>query len=765
MTDLTTILMSFLLKHDHSKQLISLSKHITTIEALLQFHAVTVTTGNSTNLFISSKLISLYDSLNHPTSSSTLFHSLHFKDTFLWNSILKSHFSRSHFPKVLSFYSQMRASNVLPNHFTLPMVAAACAHLMLLHHGVNLHGLASKIGLFPCSSAVGSSFVSLYFRCGQMNNAVNVFDDIPVRDVIAWTALVIGYVQNGESEKGLMCLREMHGIGEDAQKPNSRTLEGGFLACGNLGALSEGRCLHGVVIKNGIECSEVIQSSILSLYCKCGVPQEAYRSFCELTNKDLLSWTSIIGVYTRFGRMTECVRFFWEMLENQIYPDGIVIGCILSGFGNSMNVSEGKAFHGLIIRRHYVADEIVNNSLLFMYCKFGMLSFAERLFQGCQQGIECWNFMVFGYGRIGKNVKCIELFREMQYLGIHSESISVVSAIASCAELQATNLGRSIHCNVIKGFMDDNVSVANSLIEMYGRCGKMNFAWRIFNMSERDVISWNTLISSHIHVEHYEEAINLFDKMIMEDQKPNTATFLKVLSACSHLASLKKGERVHHYINERGFKLNLPLGTALVDMYAKCGQLEKSRKIFDSIMEKDVICWNAMISGYRTNGYAESAVEIFQHMEQTNVKPNGITFLALLSACAHAGLVEEGKCLFSKMQNFSVKPNLKHYTCMVDLLGRSGNLQEAEALVLSMPVSPDGGVWGALLSACKTYNQVEMGIRIAMYAIDSEPENDGYYIMMANMYSSIGRWEEAENVRRTMKERCSLGKKAGWSVL
>jgi pentatricopeptide repeat protein len=200
-------------------------------------------------------------------------------------------------------------------------------------------------------------------------------------------------------------------------------------------------------------------------------------------------------------------------------------------------------------------------------------------------------------------------------------------------------------------------------------------------------------------------------------------------------------------------------------MYAKCGHLEKSRKVFDSMMEKDVICWNAMISGYGMNGYAESAVEIFKLMEESNARPNEITFLALLSACAHAGLVDEGKNLFSKMQSYSVKPNLKHYTCMVDLLGRSCNLEEAEELVLSMPIAPDSGVWGALLSACKTHNQIEMGIRIAKQAIDSEPENDGYYIMMANMYSSIGRWEEAENVRKTMKDRCLRGKKAGWSLL
>lgn len=604
-----------------------------------------------------------------------------------------------------------------------------------------------------------------------MDLARKVFDEIPVRDVVAWTALIVGHVQNGEPEKGLVCLRHMYrdGVSENDEKPkpNARTWEGGFLACGNLNAVREGACLHGVVIKYGFADASFIQSSVLAMYSKCGVLREAYKAFCEVMHKDLLCWMSVIGICARFGRMGECVRLFREMQENGICPDGIVIGCLVSGFANSMDVFGGKAFHGVIVRRNYVDDEKVNDSLLFMYCKFGMLSLAERIFPWCRGSGDGWNYMVFVYGRMGEVVKCVELFREMQCLGIRSESIGVVSAIASCAQLGAMNLGRSIHCNVIKGVLDDNILVTNSLIEVYGKCGKMTFAWRVFDMSEKDVVSWNTLISSHVHINLHEEAVNLFNKMVGEDQEPNTATLVAVLSACSHLASLEKGETVHRYINENGFRLNLPLGTALVDMYAKCGQLEKSRMIFDSMMEleRDVICWNAMISGYGMNGYAESALEIFKHMEESNVMPNEITFLSLLSACSHAGFVEEGKYVFERMLSYSVKPNLKHHTCMVDLLGRSGNLQEAENMVLSMPISTDGSVWGALLGHCKTYNQVEMGIRIAKYAIDSEPENDGYYIMMANMYSSVGRWEEAENVRRIMKERCSMGKKAGWSML
>ncbi|KAJ7956803.1 Pentatricopeptide repeat-containing protein [Quillaja saponaria] len=748
-----------------NRHFLFLSNRISTLQSLLQFHALLITTANSNNIFIASKLISLYSSLNKPTCATKVFGSVYPKDVFLWNSIVKSHFSNGNYHQALDFYSQMRVSGALPNQFTIPMVAAACAELTLLNDGKNIHGLALKLGLFTGNSAVGSSFVYVYSRCGLMHDASLMFDEIIVRDVVVWTTLLIGYVQNDESEKGLRCLRHMHKIGEDDERPNFRTLEGGFQACGNLGALLEGRCLHGFVVKNGIGCSQVVQSSLLSMYSKCGTPQEAYESFSEVINKDILSWTSIIGIYARLRFIRESLYLFWEMQVNGIYPDGIVISCLLSSFSNSMNIHEGKAFHGLIIRRDYALDAIVHNALLSMYCKFGILRFAEKLFNLHERSTESWNSMVSGYSKTGENAKCIELFRQMQHFGIQSDSNSLVSVICSCTQLEAANLGRSMHCNVIKGLMADNVSIANSLIDLYGKCGKMPIAWRIFCRIQRDIISWNTLISSHVHVGHYDKAIDLFDLMIAEDLEPNTSTVVILLSACSHLASLEKGEWVHQYLLERGFKLNLLLGTALVDMYAKCGQLGKARKLFKSMEEEDVISWNVMISGYGMHGDAASAIEIFQQMEKSNVKPNGITFLVLLSACAHAGLVEEGKYLFGRMQDYSVKRNLRHYACMVDILGRSGKLQEAEALVLSMPISPDGGVWGALLSACKIHGEIEMGIRIAKYAIKSDPENDGYYVMISNMYDSIGKWEEAEDVRRTMKQICLMGKTAGWSAI
>ncbi|RVW25650.1 Pentatricopeptide repeat-containing protein, mitochondrial [Vitis vinifera] len=596
----------------------------------------------------------------------------------------------------------MRASEALPNHFTIPMIVASCAELELVNYGRSIHGLVSKLGLFSGSSAVGSSFVYMYSKCGVLEEAYGVFDEILFRDVVAWTALVIGCVQNGESKMGLECLCEMHRIGGDGERPNFRTLEGGFQACGNLGALLEGRCLHGLVVKTGMDYSQVVQSLLLSMYSKCGNPEEAHRSFCEVLNKDIISWTSMISAYSRMGWATECIDMFWEMLVSGIYPDGIVISCMLSSFSNSMRV--------------------------------------EVLCRVNEQNFEAWNLMVSGYGKIGLIMKCIGLFREMQCLGIESDSNSLVSVVSSCSQLGATHLARSIHCYMIKNLMDENVSVNNSLIDMYGKSGNLTIARRIFCRIPRDIVTWNTLISSYAHCGHFAEALSLYDKMVLEDLKPNSATLVSVLSACSHLASLEEGEKVHNYINGGKFEFNLSIATALIDMYAKCGQLEKSREIFNSMHERDVITWNVMISGYGMHGDARSAIEFFQQMEESSAKPNGLTFLAVLSACAHAGLVKEGKYLFGKMQDYSVAPNLKHYACMVDLLGRSGNLQEAEALVLSMPISPDGGVWGALLSSCKIHNEIEMGIRIAKHAIDSDVENDGYYVMISNMYSSIGKW-------------------------
>ncbi|KAJ0081152.1 hypothetical protein Patl1_12420 [Pistacia atlantica] len=517
-----------------------------TLHSLLQYHALIITSANSDNIFIASKLISLYASFTKPHFSTQVFNLVSNKaDTFLWNSIIKSHFSNANYHQALQFFHSMRLSNTPVNDFTIPMVVSACAELNWKFYGDYIHGITLKCGLFEKNSAVGSSFVYMYTKCGCVEDASVVFDDIVERDVVAWTALVIGYVQNGESARGLECLFEMISVGGDSEKPNFRTIEGGFQACGNLGALSEGRCLHGFAVKTGLGNCQVVQSLVLSMYSKCGDTKEAYFSFSEVAEKDLLSWTSIIGVYARSGLMTECLSMFREMQVGGMHPDGIVISCMLLGFGNTMRVCEGKAFHGLILKNN-VLDQMVHNALLSMYCKFGLVTQAEKFFKTCYDwNREAWNIMVIGYGKTGMEAKCIQLFREMQHLGIKFDSNSLVSVISSCSQLGANYLGRSLHCFMIKNCGDENISVINALIDMYGKNSNLTIAHRLFCRAQKDIVTWNTMISAYTHSGHSVEALALFDLMISGKLKPNTATLVSVVSACSQLASLEKGQRIH----------------------------------------------------------------------------------------------------------------------------------------------------------------------------------------------------------------------------
>ncbi|CAN0913292.1 Pentatricopeptide repeat-containing protein At4g39952, mitochondrial [Linum grandiflorum] len=744
-----------------------LSNKAPTFQLLVQSHALITTSGNAGNIFLSSKLISFYASFNQTHCSTKIFDLVCDKDAFLWNSIVQSQFSNGNYSEAFELYMQMRLHNTPPTRFTIPMVVSSCAELLWLKEGETVHGLATKSGLFLGNSAVSSSFVYMYAKCGVMDYASRIFENITERDVVSWTALIIGYVHNGESEKGLECLSQMHRNDLDGENINFRTLEGGFQACVNLGALVQGRCLHGFAVKTGLRCWQAIQSSLLLVYCKFGSIEEACHSFSEVDNKDLFSWTSIIGVHVRLGLMNDCMALFWDMLAADNYPDEIVLSCVLLGFGNSSKVDEGKSFHCLIIRRNFSVDQMVADALLSMYCKFGLTGSAEKLFCGLnKRNAESWNSMVCGFAKAGRGDKCIDLFRGMQKLGFKADSNSLVALLTWCSRSRATSsFCRSLHCYIIKNCMEDDISIVNSLIDMYGKDGNLISAGRIFCGRRKDIVTWNTMIAAYSRNKCFTEAISLFDEMMLRNVKPNTATLATVLSACSQVADLDKGEKIHHLIkNNEEIELNVSLSTALVDMFAKCGQLEISREIFNLMEDRDTVSWNVMIAGYAMHGDTESAIEIFKQMEQSNVVPNSLTFLPLLSACAHSGHVDEGKHLFNRMKSYSVMPTLKHYACIVDLLGRSGNLMEAEKLVLSMPVKPDGGVWGALLSACKMHDEMETGIRIAKEAIKADPRNDGYYVVMSGMYSSIGRWKEAEEAREMMKER-GIEKRAGWSLV
>ena len=307
---------------------------------------------------------------------------------------------------------------------------------------------------------------------------------------------------------------------------------------------------------------------------------------------------------------------------------------------------------------------------------------------------------------------------------------------------------------VKSGFQAD-VFVETALVDMYAKCGCIGTARYIFDkMSERNVVSWSAIIAGYTQNGEVNEALRLLHQMQLTGVKPNSTTMVSVLSACVLLGALQQGMFFHAYILTSGFGFDSSVVSALINMYAKCGDIVSARQIFDRMSDKNIVSWNAMIAGYGMHGYGQDALILFSQMQQRCMEPNAITFISVLSACSHAGLVDEGWHYFHCMtQDYCITPRAEHYRCMVDLLGRAGHLDEALHFISKMHLQPDTGIWGTLLGACSIHCNVHIGEHVADYLLELDPENIGHYVLLSNLYAAAGRWGDVVKVRTMIKVR------------
>lgn len=299
----------------------------------------------------------------------------------------------------------------------------------------------------------------------------------------------------------------------------------------------------------------------------------------------------------------------------------------------------------------------------------------------------------------------------------------------------------------------------NSIIHANAKVGMIDAARKLFDeMPQRNVISWSCMINGYVNCGDYKAALSLFRNLQMSEGhrlQPNEFTISAVLSACGRLGALEQGKWLHAYIDKSRMKVDVVLGTSLIDMYAKCGNIERARFVFDILgEEKDVMAWSAMISAMAMHGRAEESLELFKKMISNGVSPNAVTFVGVLSACVHGGLVCEGVEYFKRMtKEFGIIPLIQHYGCMVDLYSRAGCIKDAWNVVKSMPMEPDVLIWGALLSGARMHGDIETCEISLKKLVDLEPSNSAAYVLLSNVYAKLGRWGEVRNLRDVMDER------------
>ncbi|KAK1432866.1 hypothetical protein QVD17_09768 [Tagetes erecta] len=365
--------------------------------------------------------------------------------------------------------------------------------------------------------------------------------------------------------------------------------------------------------------------------------------------------------------------------------------------------------------------------------------------------------------------KTIMSFKQMRCSGIKPVELTYASLFKSCASLLALDLGRQIHVDCCKHGFDSDVYVRNTMIHFYGSCKKIIDARQVFDeMSYTSVVSWNTIISACFRVSWFYESVEYFMKMGGVGIEPDGTTMVVMLSVCAELGNLTLGKCVHALIIEKGLELSCELGTSLVNMYAKCGDLKWASLVFERMPKCNVWTWSAMILGLAQHGFARHAIALFKKMKDSSVQPNHVTFLGVICACSHGGYVEDGYRFFEEMKRvYGIKPRLTHYGAMVDVLGRAGHLIEAYNFIVNMPIKPDATVWRTLLGACNVHNATDfdgVGEKVQEKLLELEPRWSGNLVMVANKYAEVCKWEDAARLRKSMRFK-RLKKMAGESCI
>lgn len=373
--------------------------------------------------------------------------------------------------------------------------------------------------------------------------------------------------------------------------------------------------------------------------------------------------------------------------------------------------------------------------LLTMYAQNRCLEDAKAVFERIpERTVVPWNAMMTAYIQNGLRRDVSGLFHRMMCEGIQFDNVSFVSVVDACTSLEA---GKRIHVLIAESGCLQDLNVGTTLLTMYGRCGCVKNAIAVFGgIVDRDNSCWNAMMAAFSQNAHGKEALDLFSKMQLNGIHPDVVTFVCVLDGCASLSSLAEGLAIHAIIVEMEVEVDHTLGTALVDMYGKCGSLHDALSVFSRTPHDNLISWNAIIGVFAQNGHGTEVITLFSQMQVDCIEPDYATFISVLTACSHAGLVNLGWYYFFSMGiDHGIEHRIDHYACMIDLLGRAGHLDEAELLLNRIPLKVDDVTWRSLLGACKIHFDVDRGIEIANRCLALDPEDAAPYVALFNIHA------------------------------
>ncbi|PHT68385.1 Pentatricopeptide repeat-containing protein, mitochondrial [Capsicum annuum] len=562
------------------------------------------------------------------------------------------------------------------------------------------------------------------------------------------------------------------------------------------------------MIVTGISSNGFASSRLIAF---CALSEKGNLDYCKkllynMENPNTFSWNLTIRGFTESENPKDAIFLYKRMLmtkDNEecssfLKPDNHTFPLLFKICSRLELYYMGQEILVHVLSIGYDQDLFVHNAVIHFLVSCGFLEDAYKVFDdNSVRDFVSWNSLINGYVRSGRPKEALMVFEKMKMESVEPDEVTIIGMVGACAQLENLELGRKLHSDFMDKRLYLSVPLCNALIDMYMKNGSLNEAkalfdrmdertvvsWttmisgfakfgcldearRLFNeMPEKAIVQWNALIGGYVQAKRGKEALILFQEMQTMNIKPDEVTMVSCLSACAQLGALDIGIWIHHYIKKHKLFLTVSLGTALVDMYAKCGNIENTLQVFHEMPVRNSLTWTAAIGALAHHGNGHDALSYFSKMIDSGLRPDDVTFLGVLSACCHGGLIEEGRNLFAQMSTkFKIPPKSKHYSCMVDLLGRAGLLEEAYELIHCVPMEADASVWGALFFACRAHGNIEIGEKAALKLLELDPDDSGTYVLLANMYVEASMQHRARDVRKMMGER-GLEKAPGCSSI
>jgi len=605
--------------------------------------------------------------------------------------------------------------------------------------------------------------IPVLFRSGKINHARKLFDEMAEKNIISYSSMIYGYSSHGLYIESFDLFSQLQ---KTEIRPNSFTFVALLLAPVGMRDLRLGETIHGRIVRSGLETNSFVMTSLVDFYAKCGSVVNAYRLFKEMAEPSLVTCNAMISGLVHNDLFEEALLLFKRLWASGLVPNCVTMMSVTQGCIGYDSFRLCESMHGYIIKSGLDSDVSVTNSVFDMYLNWGNLGICREFFRKMVVlDIVSWTSMMGILLEEERPNEALSIFIRMRDSGISPDMITMVHVITACALRGDLRRGRSVHNQILTRGIGLELPIINSLITMYSKCEDLESARSLFGpMVDKSLVSWTAMISGYLHNGQHSEGLGLLNRMRREENyNIDSVTLVSLVASSSELASLNLCNQLHTYGFKLGLVQKMQVQNSLVSAYGKCGHADLAFKLFEEMIHRDSISWNAMISSYGINGKGEDAVSLFLDMEKCGEETDSFTYLGVLNACSHSGLVDAGLSIFEMMvREKRINPRREHLGCVVDMLSRAGRLAEAREFVNSMEEAGEN-VWEALLAGCLRNGEVGLAEVAADRLFQMRSGNSGHVVLLSNVYASVGRFQKAEVLRS--RELKGLLKSPGLSVI